>query len=304
MKTKSRIISCCKTIFFVILISLVSSPLRNIPKISLDWCSVPRDITSRISDENACKCTNPQEWKAQTGQDRYLWERLFSLQKDLCCGGIFVEFGARNGIEHSNTYVFEKYQGWKGLLFEVDPNEYAQLAENRPLSHVIHGAICPSNETQVTIAMSSVGGWTGPSNTYDGTRKNMNNVFRQYQNITCHNLADELRQRNIHRVDYMTIDTEGSELDIVRDFPWNEFDVRVVQIEQLDARTFQSQRGKKTATIQHMYRFGYKLLSVYEIAPYDTMDLMFVRLPNNELLSNRTHRRDGGDATEPGNISN
>jgi hypothetical protein len=32
---------------------------------------------------------------------------------------------------------------------------------------------------------------------------------------------------------HMTIDTEGSELDLVLDFPWNDFDGRVVQIEQL-----------------------------------------------------------------------
>lgn len=83
--------------------------------------------------------------------------------------------------------------------------------------------------------------------------------------------------RNVHRVDYMTIDTEGSEVDIVQDFPWNEFDVRVVQIEQLVAARYPAQAGRKENIIQHMENHGYKLLAVYPVAKFDTDDLIFIR---------------------------
>jgi hypothetical protein len=39
----------------------------------------------------------------------------------LCCRGVFVEFGARDGIQDSNTLVFERSLKWKGLLFEMNP---------------------------------------------------------------------------------------------------------------------------------------------------------------------------------------
>ena len=42
--------------------------------------------------------------------------------------------------------------------------------------------------------------------------------------VQCYNLADELRENKMHRVDYMTIDTEGSEIEIVEDFPWHQFE--------------------------------------------------------------------------------
>jgi hypothetical protein len=113
----------------------------------------------KIQDEN-CTCTLPTTWTAQAGQDHYLFERVFS-QQSLCCKGIFVEFGARNGIDHSNTYSFEKFMGWKGLLFEVDPREYPNLRRNRNHSHVMSGPVCPSTMNNVTIALSGVGGWTG-----------------------------------------------------------------------------------------------------------------------------------------------
>jgi hypothetical protein len=97
------------------------------------------------------------------------------------------------------------------------------------------------------------------------------------QTFSCHHLATELQKRNFHRIDYMTIDTEGSEPDIIEDFPWNEFDVRVVQVEQLVATKYPSQKGKKEFVISHMQQYGYTLFSVFPVTPYDTDDLIFVR---------------------------
>ena len=43
-------------------------------------------------------------------------------QLQLRCGhGTFVEFGARNGVDHSNTLYFERALGWRGILVEADP---------------------------------------------------------------------------------------------------------------------------------------------------------------------------------------
>ena len=73
----------------------------------------------------------------------------------------------------------------------------------------------------------------------------------------------------------MTIDTEGSEVDLVEDFPWHRFAVRVVQIEQLDERRYSAQRGKKARIIKHMTASGYRLLETYTVAQMDTEDLIF-----------------------------
>ena len=75
----------------------------------------------------------------------------------------------------------------------------------------------------------------------------------------------------------MTIDTEGSELELVLDFPWNDFDVRVVQVEQLSEIKYSSQKGRKDAIIRHLEQYEYKLLSVYEVEPDDTDDLILTR---------------------------
>jgi hypothetical protein len=101
---------------------------------------------------------------------------------------------------------------------------------------------------------------------------------RDTQVFKCHHLANELKLRNMHRIDYMTIDTEGSEPDIVKDFPWNDFDVRNAQIEQLMASQYLAQVGKKEAMIVHLESFGYRLLSEFPVGGgKTTQDLILTR---------------------------
>ena len=72
-------------------------------------------------DATACAaCREPGEWTAQAGQDLYVWQRVLRPQRDLCCQGRFVEFGARDGLRHANTAALEQFQQWTGLLAEVD----------------------------------------------------------------------------------------------------------------------------------------------------------------------------------------
>lgn len=232
-----------------------------------------------------CQCTMPDKWYAQSGQDKFLFERLF-FQQGLCCKGVFVEFGALNGIDHSNTYAFEHYMGWKGLMFEIDPNVYVDLERNRPSADIIIGAVCPSGESNITVLLSVYGGFSGSIKQYEETRRN---TKRNETVVKCYNLADELRKRGMMRVDYLTMDTEGSEVDLVLDFPWDDFDVRMVQIEQLNEGKYTGQVGKKDKIIQHMLSHGYELYNVFVVASDDTDDLMFVRnLPRFDLKMTNT----------------
>ena len=227
-----------------------------------------------------CNCTFiPSTWYAQAGQDRYIFKEIFAKDCERC-GGTFVEFGARNGIDHSNTYSYEKYLGWNGLMFEMDPREYGELKENRFNSEVRLGPVCPSYQSNVTLLLSKNGGWSGVVGSYEPTRTNMKRD--DIQNISCYHLATELRSINMHHVDYMTIDTEGTEQLIIEDFPWQEFNIRVVQIEQLNERRYPAQRGKKQAIIDFMVnKMNYTLLSVYVVAQMDTDDLIFIKDPDD-----------------------
>lgn len=64
--------------------------------------------------------------KAQIMQDIFVLEKLNWKQK-----GFFVEFGATNGIDLSNTYLLEKQYLWDGILAEPARNWHTNLISNR-----------------------------------------------------------------------------------------------------------------------------------------------------------------------------
>ena len=47
--------------------------------------------------------------------------KLFGQSK----GGYFIEAGAYDGYEISNTLYFEKFLGWTGILVEPNPEAFA-----------------------------------------------------------------------------------------------------------------------------------------------------------------------------------
>ena len=103
--------------------------------------------------------------RSQAGQDLWLWDNVFSDQPDLGTG-FFIEFGARDGVHESNSYFFEKEMLWRGILAEAVPSEHGQIAQNRPRSAAINGAVCESDEPALftlgpKFADASHGGLSG-----------------------------------------------------------------------------------------------------------------------------------------------
>ena len=67
------------------------------------------------------------KYYSQIGQDKYYIENLINHKMN----GYFIDVGANNGINLSNTYVLEKDYSWKGLCIEVDDKLFVELEQNR-----------------------------------------------------------------------------------------------------------------------------------------------------------------------------
>ena len=57
----------------------------------------------------------------------------------------FLEFGATNGIDLSNTYILENNMNWTGYLSEPSPQWHEELKKNRPKNNIITDCICNIN---------------------------------------------------------------------------------------------------------------------------------------------------------------
>lgn len=55
--------------------------------------------------------------------------------------GTFIEAGANDGLSQSNTYWFERFRGWRGMLIEAVPDQAQRCRRNRPRAEVINVAL-------------------------------------------------------------------------------------------------------------------------------------------------------------------
>lgn len=159
---------------------------------------------------------------SQLGQDRIVDEYLNGKRN-----GVFVDVGAYDGVTFSNTLMLERDRGWTGICIEPLPDIFAQLRKNRRCA-CVQACIGDRDETEVeflavqcefpsTRMLSGVLSEYDPRhlqrvdnelNYYGGTKSVIRAPMRQLLGI--------LQEHAISNVDYLSIDTEGSELLILR----------------------------------------------------------------------------------------
>ena len=161
-----------------------------------------------------------------------LCQDLFVLaETGLKTNGYFVEFGATNGVELSNTYLLEKRFNWNGILAEPAKIWHQELRRNRGANidfdcvWVKTGDELEFVETakaQLSTIDSFVGKDMHAKAREDGKRYLVQTV----------SLMDLLERYSAPRhIDYLSIDTEGSELKIMENFDFDAYQFSVITCE-------------------------------------------------------------------------
>lgn len=173
---------------------------------------------------------NYQKSHSQLQQDLWaLYKYKEKYKSDL--NGYFVEFGATDGKTLSNSFILEKNYNWTGILVEPSKTFEKSLRANR--SSIIDSR-CVFSESEVLVDFNEVevGELSGIAShqNLDGWSKHRDK-FISYKVKTV-TLNDLLLEHNAPKViNYMSIDTEGSEYDILKFFPFDRWVVEVLTIE-------------------------------------------------------------------------
>jgi FkbM family methyltransferase len=118
-------------------------------------------------------------------------------------GGVFIEAGANDGISQSNTWYFETYRGWSGLLIEPIP-ELAQMAIRFRKSPVANVALCGRNEDGSLIYLSVNDLMTKVADAEKGNIK-----------VKARALSNLLDDYKITKIDLFSLDVEGFEINVL-----------------------------------------------------------------------------------------
>jgi len=146
--------------------------------------------------------------------------------------GFFVEIGASDGISLSNTYLLETQYKWKGICCEPIPNKFENLVKNRPNSICYNEAVYNSSGLTVIFDIAnSCDFLSGISNHIDCHKSTVdaNKKTIQVQTIS---LLDVLKNANAPSfIEYMSLDTEGSEFQILQNFDFEKYTFGLIDVE-------------------------------------------------------------------------
>jgi FkbM family methyltransferase len=174
-------------------------------------------------NKNTINITN---FKSQFGEDKILFEH-FGKKND----GFYVEVGALDGIYVSNTYFFEQI-GWQGILIEPIPEAAQKCALARPRSQVVCcAALAPDSPAEIEFEV--VEGWEALSAT-SVNRERLHEYQPQMRKIVVQakTLDTILEQASMRKIDFLTIDVEGHEWDVLQGFTIDRWQPEIVIIER------------------------------------------------------------------------
>jgi FkbM family methyltransferase len=147
-------------------------------------------------------------------------------------GGVFIEIGASDGIELSNTYLLEKTYNWTGICVEPIPDRFKLLCQNRPKSVCYDKAVYNESNKQVIFDIANnCDLLSGISNNIDCHKRSVDANKTQIM-VTTISFNDLLEKSNAPLfIDYLSLDTEGSELEILQSVDLQKYTFGLIDVE-------------------------------------------------------------------------
>jgi FkbM family methyltransferase len=162
--------------------------------------------------------------KSQSRQD------LFALaESGFKTGGYFVEFGASDGITLSNTWLMEKEFGWTGIVAEPGRSWHDQLKKNRSCE-IETDCVWRVTGSSLTFNETTEGEFSAIDSF--GSKHPNSKKFTNHYAVNTISLEDMLKKHKAPRkIDYLSMDTEGSEYEILSAFNFDHYEFGVVTVE-------------------------------------------------------------------------
>ncbi len=186
-------------------------------------------------------------------------------------GGFFVELGANDGVDQSNTLYFERYKGWNGVLVEPVLHNYFSCKENRSLKNKIFCNACVSfgyKEKFVPIAYANL--MTTPLieksdiSEKDKHLERGRNFLKSHEDVVVFGAAAKtlndilIESGAPESIDLLSLDVEGAELEVLEGVDLAKFSFRYMCIECRDINRMCS----------YLHGHGYELVEKLSVHDY------------------------------------
>jgi len=191
-----------------------------------------RSMTSKQTPGERRLAGNPKQLHySQFGQSQYV-DKLLKGRHN----GVFLECGAWDGVTLSKSLFFEIHRNWTGILIEANPERVKSLIQRNRNAYVVRACLSVTKKPYLAryTMPNNVGGGLSSSVTKDKIK-----FFKRYSKssvlpeiyVQCFPLTSILDALSIHHIDYLSLDVEGSEIEILQTVNWKKLTVDVFTIE-------------------------------------------------------------------------
>lgn len=151
---------------------------------------------------------------SQQGEDRFIYEKYLNYKN-----GFFIELGAMDGIQYSNTLFFENNLNWKGALIEPTL-QYNSLIKNRPLCYNFNYAVSTTEGEIEFIGDGALGGIVETMSDWHLKGWKLEQKYKPVK-VKCKPISKIIENLKIDMVDLFSIDVEGGEIEVLKTFDWS-----------------------------------------------------------------------------------
>lgn len=178
---------------------------------------------------------------AEIGMGAVTWSQFGEdvLLKDIFrerAQGTYVDVGACHPIFLSNTYALYR-QGWRGVAIDANASMCEAFAKFRPNDRFIHSAVGKEGVVTMTMFDNAV---------FNCTEEHAASVPIEFRKgarsvaVPSKSLAAILDESQVGGVDFLNIDCEGSDLQILESNDWSRWSPEVICVEEHGKNWLQS----------------------------------------------------------------
>jgi FkbM family methyltransferase len=215
---------------------------------------LPKAVARKIARQLRLTCPLPHSF-SQEGEDMIL-NRVFESR----ASGFYVDVGAHHPVRFSNTYLFYR-RGWRGINIDAMPGSMTEFEKMRPEDKNVE-ALISSEQKKVELFL-----FNEPAlNTCDSELARKRNGLSTFRLLGTTMIESQTLSEVLERylppkqsIDFLSIDVEGMDLDVLCSNDWKRFRPTVILAE--DAEVSNARRAIESPIGTFLGRYGYSLFA-------------------------------------------
>ena len=168
----------------------------------------------------------PKKTYSEWGEDSFILKYFKNLDK-----GFYVDIGAYHPFFLSNTYLLFKKK-WEGINIDINPTSIEIFNDARPNDYNVNAAVSNRNKRYINYYTKNMINLLSTTIISSAKLSFLNNSFniRRAKCLRLNDIISKTKFKN-RKIDFLNIDTEKSEVDVLKSLNFNKYKPKLICIE-------------------------------------------------------------------------